>query len=175
MREKTANVIILAKMAIMVALICVCSWVTIPFGSIPFTLQTFGIAMALGTLGGKRGTAVIATYLLFGAVGLPVFSSFGSGIGVLLGPTGGYLIGFLIGGIVYLLIEHWMKGSRSSKYIGIAAFMLTYYVFGSIHFSIVGGIPFWSAVTAAVLPYIVPDVLKSALAITIGDRIARYI
>ena len=70
--------------ALFAAILAVSAWLTVP-GEVPFTLQTFGVFAALGLLGGKRGTIAIALYLVLGAVGLPVFSGFRGGFGVLLG------------------------------------------------------------------------------------------
>ena len=66
------------------SLIAICAWISIPIGDIAFTLQTFAVFLALGTLGGKWGTVSILIYLALGAVGLPVFSGFQGGIGTLL-------------------------------------------------------------------------------------------
>ena len=85
-RKLTAKDMALTGM--MTALLAVCAWVTVPF-TIPFTLQTFGVFMALRLLGGRRGTAAIVLYILLGIAGLPVFSGFGAGPGVIAGPTGG--------------------------------------------------------------------------------------
>ena len=86
--------------ALFAAILAVSAWLTVP-GEVPFTLQTFGVFAALGLLGGKRGTIAIALYLVLGAVGLPVFSGFRGGFGVLLGTTGGYIFGFLLSGLLY--------------------------------------------------------------------------
>ncbi len=163
-----------AKMSIMVALIVVCSWVTLPFGAVPFTLQTLGVMMALIILGGKNGAIVISVYLLLGAVGLPVFSAFGGGVGVLLGPTGGFLIGFLFGSLAYLLFER-MNIKKTKKYIGAAAFLITCYTFGCVYYSIFTEVSIITAISVCVLPYIITDILKIVLAVTVGDRIVRYL
>ena len=84
----------LAYTALFTVLLAVCAWITVPL-TVPFTLQTFGVFAALGTLGGRRGTYAVAAYLLLGLAGLPVFSGFRGGPGVLLGTTGGYILGFL--------------------------------------------------------------------------------
>jgi biotin transport system substrate-specific component len=73
------------------ALIAVFAWISIPVSDVAFTLQTLGIFLAFGLLGGKRGSAAVILYLLLGAAGMPVFSGFRGGIGVLLGVTGGFL------------------------------------------------------------------------------------
>ena len=91
----------LAYIALMAALMAICSWITLPIGPVPFTMQTFAIFTAVLLLGGKRGTIAFVVYLLLGVVGLPVFSGFSAGPGVLLGSTGGYLLGFLFGDLAY--------------------------------------------------------------------------
>ena len=78
----------LAYIAIFAVLIAICSWISIP-ATVPFTLQTFGVFIAAGVLGGKRGTLSVLVFILLGAVGIPVFANFSGGIGVLAGPTGG--------------------------------------------------------------------------------------
>ena len=79
---------------IFAVLLCISAWISIP--SIPpFTMQTFAVSLCAGVLGAKKGTLAVAIYLLLGIVGLPVYSGFMSGVGVLLGATGGYLLGFL--------------------------------------------------------------------------------
>lgn len=87
------------------ALTAVCAWISLPIPPVAFTLQTFAVGLTLGILGGKWGTVSILLYLLLGAVGLPVFSGFQSGAVALPGPTGGFLWGFLAGGLVYWLLE----------------------------------------------------------------------
>ena len=77
----------LAYIALMAALIALCAWISVPLGPVPFTMQTFGIFAALGLLGGRRGTLAFLIYLLLGIVGLPVFSGFSAGAGVLFGSA----------------------------------------------------------------------------------------
>ena len=78
--------------AMFACLMTICAWISIP-GQVPFTLQTMGVFLAVGLLGGKRGTLAILVYVLMGAVGLPVFSGYQGGLARLAGPTGGYLAG----------------------------------------------------------------------------------
>lgn len=91
----------LAYIALMAALIALCAWISVPLGPVPFTMQTFGIFAALGLLGGRRGTLAFLSYLLLGIVGLPVFSGFSAGAGVLFGATGGYLLGYLAAALLF--------------------------------------------------------------------------
>ena len=75
----------MAQCGLFAALMCICAWVSIPFGDTVFTLQTFCLFLMLELLGGKRGSLVCLLYLLLGIAGLPVFSGFRGGLGVLLG------------------------------------------------------------------------------------------
>ena len=85
--------------AIGVALIAVCSWITVPM-TVPFTLQTLAVFAVLLLLGGERGTIATLVYVLMGAIGIPVFAGFSGGLGILLGSTGGYIIGFIFIGLL---------------------------------------------------------------------------
>ncbi|EOS50733.1 biotin transporter BioY [Adlercreutzia caecimuris] len=86
-----------AFVGLAIAIIAVSAWVTVPLGPIPFTLQMFAVTFAVVVLSPKEAIASIAGYLLLGAVGVPVFSGMRGGIGVLAGPTGGFLWGYLLG------------------------------------------------------------------------------
>ena len=96
MKSKAYDLVLIALFA---ALMALCAWVTVPY-AVPFTMQTFGVFLALLLLGGKRGTICMAVYLLLGAVGLPVFSGFRGGVGALVGSTGGYLVGFIVSALL---------------------------------------------------------------------------
>ena len=100
--------------SLMACLICVCSWLTIPM-AVPFTMQTFAIFCALILLGGIDGTIAIMLYVVIGMIGVPVFSGFRGGVGHILGPTGGYIIGFVATGLIYLLFELFMKRQEPKK------------------------------------------------------------
>ena len=94
----------LTCIAVCTVLIAVCSWISIP-SVVPFTLQTFAVFCVLELLGGKRGTLAIVVYILLAALGLPVLHGFSGGPGAVLGTTGGYLLGFILIGLVYWLNE----------------------------------------------------------------------
>ena len=111
---------VLAAVALMAAVLTLCAWITIPLGPVPFTMQNFGLFAALGLLGGRRGSFTVAVYLLLGLVGLPVFSGFGAGPGALLGPTGGFLLGFLLCALVYWALT----ARRTPSRMGMALAML---------------------------------------------------
>ena len=95
----------MVRCALFAALMAVCAWICVPLGDIAFTMQTLGLFLTLGILGGKWGTVSILSYLLLGAAGAPVFSGFQSGFGAILGPNGGFLWGFLVSCLVYWVLE----------------------------------------------------------------------
>jgi len=150
------------------SLIAICAWISIPIPPLSFTLQTFGVLLALGILGGKWGSVTILVYLLMGLVGLPVFANFRGGAAALLDATGGFLWGFFLGGIAYWLLERW------EKLPAMAAFLLITYACGSWWFARWAGSGIGIALLTCVVPYLIPDAIKLALAYTMSKRIGRY-
>ena len=166
-----------AFIALFAAVMAVCSWISVP-ATVPFTLQTFGVFLAVGTLGGKRGSLAVLTYLLLGAVGAPVFAGFSGGIGCILGSTGGYIVGFLFSALVMWAMEHFFGKSRWVLAISMVIGLLVCYAFGTAWFMIVyanntGAIGLWTALSWCVFPYIIPDAVKIVLALVLCKRLAR--
>ena len=169
----------LAYTALFTVLLAVCAWITVPL-TVPFTLQTFGVFAALGGLGGRRGTYAVAAYLLLGLAGLPVFSGFRGGPGVLLGTTGGYILGFLASALLY-----WAVTARFGSRPGVMAAamvlgLVVCYGFGTAWFlaayaRTTGPVGLWTALGLCVFPFIVPDLAKLALALALSRRLARYL
>ena len=169
-----------AYIAMMAVILCVCSWLTIPF-TVPFTMQTFAVYCALLLLGGRRGLLAIGLYILLGLVGLPVFSGFRGGPGHLLGLTGGYIIGFLFAGLGYLLMESKLRGlGFLPRIVLLALDLLPCYLVGTLWFTAVSRlhgseIGFFSALGLCVVPYILPDLLKVVLAERICARVGKHL
>ncbi len=169
-----------AYIAMMAVILCVCSWLTVPF-TVPFTMQTFGVFCALLLLGGRRGLLAIGLYILLGLVGLPVFSGFRGGPGHLLGLTGGYILGFLFTGLGYLLMEGKLrKLSFPLRFALLGLDLLPCYFIGTVWFTAVSRlhgseVGFFSALSLCVLPYILPDLLKVLLAERICSRVAKHL
>ena len=166
MRNSSKNMVLCSLFA---ALIAVCAWISIPVGDISFTLQTLGIFLSLGLLGGKWGCATIAIYLLLGAAGMPVFSGFQGGIGILAGVTGGYLWGFALAGLTYWLLEGF------GRLPAMIAGQLVCYLCGSLWFYLYTGGGLWLIFARCVLPFLIPDAVKIILACTLSRRLARHI
>ena len=170
----------LAFTGICSALLAVCSWISIPT-VVPFTFQTFAVFCTLELLGGKKGFFAILVYLLLGAIGMPVFAEFSSGLGVILGTTGGYLIGFLFMAMIYALSEKIMLHEKIWFRILILILGIAFmYLFGSVWFMLVytsqvEAISFAKVLSICVTPFLIPDIVKLALAIVLTGRIKNYV
>jgi biotin transport system substrate-specific component len=167
----------LALIPVFSVLTSVCTWIMIP-GPVPFTMQTFAVFLSLLLLGGKRGTAAVLVYLLLGFAGLPVFSGFSAGPGVLLGPTGGYLIGFIAIGLLFAVCVRIFGGSDRVKAASLIAGLLVCYLFGTLWFTLgynsgSGSVTFTAALGLCVLPFVVPDLLKLGLAFWVAKQIRK--
>lgn len=158
------------------ALIAVCSYLTIPIPNIPITLQLFAIFFALGTLGGRGGTIAVLLYLLLGAIGLPIFSGFQGGVGRLIGPTGGYLTGFLFTCLVFWAIAGEGR-SLWRKAAAMCSGLLVCYAFGTAWFCLYlqGAKTVGAALMLCVIPYLPFDLLKIGLALYLSEIIGKRI
>lgn len=164
-----ANTKYMTRAALFAALTAICAWISIPVADIGFTMQTFGVFLTLGVLGGKWGTVSILIYLLLGAVGMPVFSGFRGGMGMLLGVTGGYLWGFLFSGLTYWLLV------RFGKLPAMIVAMAVCYLCGSLWFHIYAGGGIGLILLRCVVPFLIPDGLKILLAHSLSRRLRRHI
>lgn len=166
--------------ALFAALLCVCAWIAIPIGSAVVTLQTFALFLTLGLLGGKRGSIVCLVYLLLGATGLPVFSGFRGGLGMLFGATGGYLIGFLAAALTYWAVTSLFEKAFLTQLLATIIALAVCYCFGTGWFLWVWHPPgcpegFGAALLMGVVPYLLPDAIKLTLALLLTKRLQRHI
>ena len=172
MRNNTYRLVYTGIFAVLLA---ICSWISIPT-VIPFTLQTFGVFLTVLLLGGRQGSIAISIYLLLGAVGIPVFSNFGAGLGYLLGNTGGYAIGFLFIALTVWLFEKIFGRKPVSMLLAMILGLLLCYTFGTFWFMNISmkgvGVSGWiSALAMCVFPFILPDLCKLILAYFISKRL----
>lgn len=161
------------------ALIAVCSWITIPM-TVPFTLQTLAICLAAGLFGAKIGTSATLIYILLGAIGVPVFSGFKGGAGVLLGSTGGYIIGFVFTALIVGLASDKFKGKLLPMIISMVVGVLVCYVFGTAWFAVVYAKSNEPESLATILgwcviPFIIPDAVKIVVAALLSSRLKGVI
>ena len=162
----------IAYIAIFTALTAVCSWISIPT-AIPFTLQTMAVFLAVGLL-------AVTAYVLLGAVGAPVFANFSGGIGILLGQTGGYILGFIGSALVMWAMERFLGGKLWGLGLNMLLGLLVCYAFGTAWFMVVypmggEGVGLWTALTWCVFPYVPFDMVKIALALALTSQLRRHV
>ena len=163
--------------AMFAVVMAICSWISSP-SVVPFTLQTFGVFLAVGVLGGKRGTLAVLIYIRLGCVGLPVFAGFTGGLGILLGSTGGYIVGFLFTALTMWAMERLPSNPALVAVASMVLGLIVCYAFGTVWFMLVyarttGPVGVWKALGWCVIPYVIPDLAKVALALILRKRL-RY-
>ena len=159
------------------AFFAVSAWITVPF-TVPFTMQTFAVFLACLTLGGGHAAISVTVYLLAGAVGLPVFSGFRGGVGVLLGPTGGFLAGFVALCLCFWAITALLPDIKKKKPLALLLGLAVLYLFGTVWYVLLslkaGGVGFFAAFSTCVLPFLLPDLAKMAVAFLVADRMRPF-
>ena len=172
----------LTLIALFTVLTAACAWISVPVPAplIQFTMQTFALFAALLILGGKRGTYAVTAYLLLGAAGAPVFSNFRGGPSVLLGATGGYILGFFFTALLYWLMTARLGESLPVKLAAGVLGMVTYYAFGTAWYLVLYArmgkpVGLWTALGYCVLPFILPDLIKLGLAALLAQRVGKYV
>ena len=166
--KSKAALLDLVFVALFAAVMTVCAQIQIPFGEVPFTLQTLGVFIAASLLGWKRGTLSVIVYVLLGLAGVPVFAGFSGGIGVLFGPTGGYIIGFIFTAlIVGLMTEKLGK----KLWVEIVSMILG----GTVWFMFQMKMGLVESLLLCVVPYLIADALKIAFASVLVNRLDKVI
>ena len=171
----------MAYIAVFTALLAVCSWIAIPMPwGVAYTLQTLGVFLAVGVLGGKRGTLAVVVYLLLGAMGVPVFSGFQGGTAALLGPTGGNIAGFLFSALVMWMLEKLLGRSLPALALSMVLGLAVCYAFGTAWYMAVytrsnGAVALGTVLGWCVVPYIIPDLVKIGLAVGLSNRLQKHI
>ncbi len=164
--------------AMLTAVMAVCSWISVP-AEIPFTLQTFAVFCAIGLLGGRNGLFSILVYILLGAIGIPVFAGPSGGIGIILGNTGGYIVGFVFIALICWLTEKLFGSGLIVRIISMLVGLAVLYAFGTAWFMFLytkntGDVSLIQVMKWCVTPFVIPDLLKLALAVVLTDRIKKY-
>ena len=163
---RSQKTIQMAEIALMSAVLCIVSPVSVPvpMSPVPFSLSLFAVFLTAVILGAKQSAACVLLYLLLGMAGLPVFSGFSGGIGVLLGPTGGYLVGYLPCAIIIGWVAKAKKknGSFLQNIGAMTLGTLACYFFGTVWFLAVmdGSYSIAQALVVCVVPYLIFDIIK---------------
>ena len=159
--------------ALMTAVTCVLGPLSIPlpFSPVPISLTNFAIFLAIFVLGMKNGTISFIIYLLLGAVGVPVFSSFRGGLQVLAGPTGGYLIGFIFLALIMgFALDHFDR-KLVPTIIGMIIGMAVCYAFGTVWLAKLLSLSFKEGLMMGVIPYLPGDAAKIIIAAIVGPKL----
>lgn len=167
---KTKQMVLIA---LMTAVTCVLGPLSIPlpFSPVPISLTNFAIFLAIFVLGMKNGTISFIIYLLLGAVGVPVFSSFRGGLQVLAGPTGGYLIGFIFLALIMgFALDHFDR-KLLPTIIGMIIGMVVCYAFGTVWLAKLLNLSFKEGLMMGVIPYLPGDAAKIIIAAIVGPKL----
>ena len=175
-RNKTKDI---ALCGLFVALITVCSWISIPL-TVPVTMQTFAIFLCAGLLGTKRGLIVTLCWIIMGTIGVPVFANFQGGPQVIMGPLGGYIVGFVI--TVLIVGITCDKVGRKPVVMGAAMFvgLVLCYAIGTVWFMYMyaksaGAISLGATLSMCIFPFVIPDVAKLVIAVILTKRLERFV
>lgn len=160
---------------LMTAVICILApfSVVLPFSPIPISLGTFAIYLASMVLGRRQGFLCVILYLLLGFAGLPVFTGFTAGAGKLLGPTGGYMIGYLFMALICGHFADKWNNCIPLNLLGILLGTIVCYAFGTIWLAIQSDLSFISSLSVGVLPFIPGDFIKIGIATAIGYQLKK--
>lgn len=169
----------IALISMFAAVMAVCSWISIPT-TVPFTLQTFAVFLTCMVLGGKRGTLAVLIYIVLGMIGLPVFAGMTGGIGVLLGMTGGYIIGFIASALIVWAMEKVSEDKLWIQALSMVLGLVACYGIGTIWFMVVyaktsGAVGLMTVLGWCVFPFIIPDLIKIGLALILGSRLRKLV
>lgn len=168
----------ISLIAMFAAIICICSWISIPFMGVPFSLQTFAIFSCIGVLGTRRSILSVLLYLALGMIGLPVFSGFRSGMSAIIGPTGGFLVGFVFAVIVTGMVMKILPSKKLSKMIAMFTGQIACYTVAMIWYSLVyleSSAGFYETFSICVTPFVIPDIIKVVLAVFLSDSVAHIL
>ena len=160
--------------ALMAAVICVAGpfSIPIPVSPVPISLVNLMIYFSCYILGMKRGTMSLLLYLLIGFAGIPVFAGFTAGPGKLLGPTGGYFIGFIFMALICGAVFERSNG-RGMDVLGMLAGTAICYLFGTVWLAFQGGMSFMAALAAGVIPFIPGDLAKIVIALALAPELVK--
>ena len=158
--EKKLTTYQMAVTALMAAVMCVLGPLTVPIGAVPISLANFVICLTAWLLGPKFGTLSVAVYLCIGLIGVPVFSGYGAGLAKLAGPTGGYLVGYLLLALIGGLFIEKSNGNPVVSGIGLVLGDAACYVLGTAWFVFQMQCELGYALSVCVYPFIALDLAK---------------
>lgn len=169
----------IAFIALSIAIMAVSAWITVPIGPVPFTLQMFAVTFAILVLAPKQAIAAIAGYLVLGAIGVPVFSGMRGGIGVLMGPTGGFLWGYFIGvSLAVAVLALFRRRGIDNFAVGVLSglvFTAVAYVCGWFQYMFVAGVGPFESFLVTVAPFVIVDIIKVVAATAVARTVIKAV
>jgi len=162
--------------ALLAALLAASAAISIPFGTVPATLQVLVLVLIALVMPRSWAAFAVAVYLLVGAVGLPVFSGMRGGLGVLVGPTGGYLFGFLVGAPAGAWVRRALDRTASAVVadsVAAVVVVVIVYAIGWAQLVLVTGMSPVAGLLTGVVPFLVPDALKATAAVLLAPLVRR--
>ncbi len=166
----------ITTMALVAALLCAAAWIMIPVGAVPVTLQVFIVLLAGLVLTPKRAALAVIVYLVLGTAGVPVFAGAQGGLGILLGPTGGYLVGFAVAAPVVASVRRGIAsrhGASIGDAAGVVCGVIIIYVFGWAQLAASTGMGLAPAFVAGVAPFVALDAAKGVAAVGVAAALRR--
>ncbi len=157
--------------AVLAAVICILGPLSVPIGIIPVSLTPLGIYLAIYILGQKKGTIAVCVYILLGLAGMPVFAGFTGGPQKLFGPTGGYIVAYILTALIAgYAVEHFYD-NVFLQFAGMFLGLIVLYVIGTIWLAFQAHMTFLQALSAGVLPFVIFDIMKIVLALFVGRAV----
>ncbi len=174
MKQKN-TVYLMTNVSLLTALLCVISPITVPIGAVPLSLSTFMIYLFAYVAKTKVAIFAVLLYVLIGAVGLPVFSGYTGGVEKLVGPTGGFIIGYIFLVIFVCLFVNRFDEKRVFHFVGMVIGTAVLYSLGVGWYCFQTKQSVWSAVIACVLPFLLGDAVKIGLSLYVGPILKNRI
>jgi len=170
---KKKSILSLTYCALFAALTAVLSQLSIPVGPVPINLATLSVVIAGAVLGARYGALSQFVYVLLGAVGMPVFAAFSGGIHVIVGPTGGYILGYIAAAWLVGLISKRLGEKNLNLIVSMTAGAASWYLLGTVWFMIVTNTGLWTSLTLCVFPFLIGDAAKIAIAVTVVPQLRK--
>ena len=169
------NTRILTKLAICVALLSISAYISIPlpFTAAMLTALTVVVNLVAFILTPKQAFLTLAVYILLGAAGMPVFVGGTAGFGKLIGPTGGFILGFLLSAPLISLLKGKVPDFKRYMFIAVFVGMPVIYLCGSISMCLVQNLDIFSTLVVAVFPFILGDIIKAGIAAYLGVKLNK--
>lgn len=162
----------MSLIALFTALMCILAPISIPVGSVPITLANLVVFLSILLLGTKDGTLSCLAYILIGVLGLPVFSNFTSGLGVVLGPTGGYIFGYILTCLVSGIFVEKCR-NKKIRILGLLLGLVISYLVGTLWYSYITKMDFFVSLLVCVVPFVIIDIVKIVIALLLSDMIVK--